>query len=94
MSINVCCDRVIQLSCWVPFDTRDALSSPPVGLMLKKLNLTQQKQTVQEQSNNKKTKWKPESKENLNQYSSLRNADICVHITVCNVCTQYSAEEF
>jgi len=41
------------LSCWVPFDTRDALSSPPVGLMLKKLNLTQQKQTVQEQSNKK-----------------------------------------
>ena len=54
------------------------------GLMLKILNLTQQKQITQEQ-NGKKTKSKPKSKEHLNlkHQSTLRTARVCVCVYHC-----------
>ena len=52
---------------------RDVLSGQALGLVLKKLNLTQEKQTTQEQKKwQKHTTSKPISKENLNKQSILR----------------------
>ena len=58
----------------------DVLPSQSLGLVLKKLNPTQQKQTTREQ-NGKKHKNKPKSNLNLNQRSTLRIAHICAQLT-------------
>jgi len=64
-----------------------------LGLVLKKLNLTQQKQTIRKQ-NGRKTQKASKFKENLNQQSTLITADMCVRIIVYNCRTQYSTEQF
>jgi len=75
----------------------DVLPSQSLGLVLKKLNLTQQKQTISKQ-NGKNTKSKPESKENLNLNKPTVNFKNCSymreHITVHNCHTQHSTEQF
>jgi len=74
----------LQAGCplWCPTNSIKA----SLSLVLKKLNLTQQKQTTLEQSEQNGTntqKKKPESTENLNQQSILRTAYIRVCISVC-----------
>jgi len=81
----------------------DFLSSQFLGVVLKKTNLTQQKQTkIQEQSvhaKRKNTKMLNLNKytkadANLNQQSYLRTAHMGVHIVVPNCRTQHSTEQF
>jgi len=53
MSFNV--DRLMELRFYVPLNTKiglsaDVLSSQSLGIVLKKLNLTQPKKTMQEQN--------------------------------------------
>jgi len=70
----------------------NVLPSRSLGLVRKKLNLTQQEQT-QEQNGKKHTQSKP--KENRNQQPALGTALVCVRITVHNFYhTQHSTEHF
>ena len=75
---------------WMPFvmpnQQCQSTEGTSLSLVLKKLNLTQQKQTTLEQSEQNGTntqKKTPESTENLNQQSILRTAYIRVCISVC-----------
>jgi len=63
----------------------DVLPSQSLGIVLKELNLTQQKQTAQEKMA-KNTRCKTKSKENLNQQSTLKN---CSHVCAYH-CAQLS----
>jgi len=67
----------------------DVLQSQSLGLVLKKLNLTQHKQTTQQ--NGKNTQ---KANLNLNQQSTLQTAYTRVHIIVHNCQTQHSTEQF
>jgi len=71
----------------VTTDFGDVLPSQSLGKVLKKLNVTQHKQTTQEQNGKTNTKSKPKSEEtqNLNQHLSLRIA----HVYACH-CAQLS----
>ena len=56
--------------------------SRPIYTVLKKLNLTQQKQTTREQSGKNTQKSKPKSKENLNRKPPV-NFKNCSYVYVC-----------
>jgi len=70
------CNHVIELKFYVQPLYKighfgDVLPSQSLGLVLKKLNLTQQKQTTREQNGKKTQKNKPKSNLNLKQWSTL-----------------------
>jgi len=61
---------------------RYVLPSTSLGLVLKKLNPTQQNHTTQgqkKQNGKKHPNSKPKSKENLNQQSSIRTVYVCAY---------------
>jgi len=74
---------------------RDVLPTQSLSLVRKKLNLTQEKQTTQEQNSKKHTKIKSKSKENPNQESTFKNCS-CVCASLCTTVLQhkYSTEQF
>ena len=99
-----CC--LIKLMCCVPTPNKichfgDVLPSQSLGLALKKLNPTKQKQATQEKWSklkrkieNVKSKHTLKRNVNRNQHANFRTVHTCVHIIVHNCCTQYSAEQF
>jgi len=72
----------------------DVLPSQSLGLVLKKANPTQQKQTTEEQNDKIAYKKKPKSKENLNQQLTLRTAHMCVCIPLCTSVVYNAAQKF
>jgi len=75
----------------------DIPSSQSFGLVWKKLNITQQKETTKEQNGKTYKSWQKHTQKailNLNQQSTARIAHTCVHMTVYNCSTQDSTEQF
>ena len=84
---NGCPSQLLLSTC------RDFLPSRSIGLVLKKLNLTQQQQTWK-QSGQKHRKSKAKSKANIDQQPALMTVHMCVHIVVHNCHTQRSKDQF
>jgi len=70
------------------------LPSTSLGLILKKLNPTQQNHTTQGQNGKKHPNSKPKSKENLNQQSSIRTVYVCAYHCAQLLYTIHSTEQF